>query len=563
MGTTNAVVIGPSVLTFLAPSADLILRGGSTTALRNQAVIGYFSNGGGQMNGNVTGDLRISCNTFDLDNSNCGTNSYVALGFATQSSGGTATPYTINSNTIEVVANGTGINQMGRASAVGDQAYVCLGAHVNTSAGLAGQVQIQNLRVQTGGDLLMTGSNALPVTAFIPVTLGVLGGAGSTGVLEVQNLFINCLGLLSMQSGIQHNTNNHSRVEIFNGQSSSSSTLQMTINAQNLNVESSQSLLPAVGAPVDIDSRGFLTINVTQDMTMIGQTATSTATAINDLDVNVGRNFNASGPSTTALANSGGAYTLDVGNDIILGDSAFMIQAFNGTSQPYTMTAGRDIISTNTSTSFVIIQQGGAGFTNDMEIFAGRNIRLPLSTFVRKFGPGNLNIIVDNNFPTFPGIGPGGFTLGATSSVDNFGNFISGGPVRIFTARRSQNFITGFINGTLFTPGAAFVDTDLERWCAYYFNSFVGPNFTIFYKECDELLGELFRSSSAPIVTVEALRNLHPYDEYLGWPLFFDFEYREMERSPVPYFKRIDKHGDNTPKDKEVKTFNFSEYSSL
>ncbi|MCB1081692.1 MAG: hypothetical protein KDK63_00950 [Chlamydiia bacterium] len=89
------------------------------------------------------------------------------------------------------------------------------------------------------------------------------------------------------------------------------------------------------------------------------------------------------------------------------------------------------------------------------------------------------------------------------------------------------------------------------------------PEKIVIDKECDEIIAEIFRQSSAPIVTVEALRDLHPYDEYLGWPIHFDFLFEKMERSPIPYFLRVPKRGERSPKQKEVETFDLAEQDIL
>jgi hypothetical protein len=91
-----------------------------------------------------------------------------------------------------------------------------------------------------------------------------------------------------------------------------------------------------------------------------------------------------------------------------------------------------------------------------------------------------LTLVVDNNFPTAPNVGPGQFVLDA-------GGLVTAGmntEVRIYTARRSQNTIDEMINGAMFTPGAFGVDTATEQWKVYYpGGTYGGDAFNLYYKE--------------------------------------------------------------------------------
>ncbi|MCB1115157.1 MAG: hypothetical protein KDK71_01705, partial [Chlamydiia bacterium] len=254
---------------------------------------------------------------------------------------------------------------------------------------------------------------------------------------------------------------------------------------------------------------------------------------------------------TGVALSGGGALNFTAGNDInINGGFAF---AFGGSGINHTFSAGNDIILTGSILSTQSI-------ASDTLVIAGRNIVIQQSSQLEKQFSGDLTLVVDNNFPNAPNLGPGALILDASSSIVHSGTSPAPHvpePLRIFTSRQSQNSILGTIRGLTFVPGTEFVDTNQERWCRYYPDTFYASPFTIFYK-CDipELAIFEFAHSDAAIVTVEALRNLHPYDEYLGWPLHFDFSYEKMERAPIPYFLRVDKHYDLNPKEKQVKTFN-------
>ncbi|MFY9715872.1 MAG: hypothetical protein WAJ84_04660, partial [Candidatus Rhabdochlamydia sp.] len=80
-----------------------------------------------------------------------------------------------------------------------------------------------------------------------------------------------------------------------------------------------------------------------------------------------------------------------------------------------------------------------------------------------------------NLFPVSPLIGPGFFSINSTVSTS--------GELRIYTATRSQNQINDLINGSPFTPGTLFVDSNQEIWATYYpGGGYGGGPFTIYYK---------------------------------------------------------------------------------
>jgi hypothetical protein len=175
----------------------------------------------------------------------------------------------------------------------------------------------------------------------------------------------------------------------------------------------------------------------------------------------------------------------------------------------------------------------GSG-TGSVFVQAGVNVSVNDTATVSVFMPGGtITIVVDDNFPAPPGIGPGSFTLGPAASV----NLFTMTPVQIFTATQAQNSILGAINGSPFSPGTTYVDTDQERWQVYFPNAFVNPNspfFTIFYKDSPSVLTFL----AEPIFNFDISRFLHPYDEYISLANRF-FEKAAGESEPLqPYFLR-------------------------
>jgi hypothetical protein len=128
------------------------------------------------------------------------------------------------------------------------------------------------------------------------------------------------------------------------------------------------------------------------------------------------------------------------------------------------------------------------------------------------------NLVVDDLFPSSPGIGPGAFIMANGASVTGTGQ------VRIFTARQSQNNIQGLINGAPFVPGTLYKNIAPEKWGVYYFSSFFhsGSLYTIFYKY--NILSAL-AIERAYVDLDEIFSALHPYNEYLGWFMRFQAGY--------------------------------------
>jgi hypothetical protein len=134
-------------------------------------------------------------------------------------------------------------------------------------------------------------------------------------------------------------------------------------------------------------------------------------------------------------------------------------------------------------------------------VIADRNLHLGNNSLTQSVS-GQVSLVVDNDFPSPSGIGPGQFIKDADAMIT------TSGPLRIFTARRTQNSIQGLINGVAFVPGPLFVNSATERWGVYFYDPFGGHPFTIFYK--DEIPAY---QNAYGIAISEALRDLTPYDE--------------------------------------------------
>ncbi len=153
----------------------------------------------------------------------------------------------------------------------------------------------------------------------------------------------------------------------------------------------------------------------------------------------------------------------------------------------------------------VTISVGALG-NSDLTLISGNSIAV--NSIIQNLGAGNINIVVDANFPR-PFFGGGVFSLGLNGILTT-----NGGAIRIFTSQQSLelNQILGLINGQSFNPGSLFVDTNQEIWCTYYPSTSGGFPFTVFYKDCLQLLMQ-----QAEVVVAELLTNFHPFNEFPGW----------------------------------------------
>lgn len=146
-----------------------------------------------------------------------------------------------------------------------------------------------------------------------------------------------------------------------------------------------------------------------------------------------------------------------------------------------------------------------------------------------------IDIVVDNSNPAPFNIGLSGFTIDALALLQAGALDISI-PIRIFTARQSQNTVDPLasFNGTTFTQGPIYVNTPTEQWGFYYPQAFYGgTGFTFFYKNSNipppPPFGPPGRGLSPAEITHTLLRSTFVncelfYDlDTLLWPVFNDF----------------------------------------
>ena len=546
--STGAITIGSgpvlSNTTVNALNGTVRVQGGGGGAFTSQYCFGLIGPGGEGWSANWFANVDVNCDDFQIVGGGANAtshNCWAHIGFAAADEiGGFFLTWASNNVTV-ISTNGvvatntiTGGTSSGLSGAGQYSSPAGIGYMVNGTPPFAFG-NLQNTTVRCGGNLVVTGGT----NGFNPagITLDYTPSA---------QLFGACPFTVDVGGNLTATATATSPVEFTNFRNFGGQPYTFTVGGSATFTGGT-----AGGINTIVNSGGAFTMDVGTDLQMLAPSAgvcDFDAQGVTDIDA--GRDFVSQGPASANTFNVlGGGWTVDAGRNILIDhQSNFTHQPPGGGAADWIMTAGSDFTVQNGST----LTQLFSGITPELSLFAGRNMALVNNVTINKQSGGELNLVCDNNFPTFPGIGPGGITIDGTTTVNN-ANFLQ--PLRIYTARRSQNNISGFLNlnGGTFLPGAFLVNTSQEVWCAYYPRTEFVQLFVIFYKECDLVQG--IENSSAFIVSGEALEHLHPYDEYLGWPLYFDFSYQGIERSPIPYFIRAEKRLEHNPKEKEVETF--------
>ncbi len=275
--------------------------------------------------------------------------------------------------------------------------------------------------------MLLGPASAGTNNSFAAIGIDALPGSGdvgmSLGMANINSLTLNAQNSTNIIGGAFIQSG------IGNPLSQSAMTTFATSTATNINVTASSS------------SSAF--INATRQCGMlVGNNVTFTGTADFPAYLNVGQDETVILPLPTML----------VFNTISFNDFAMLTIPANTVSGPVTLEAGVNISITNNS----VIQS----LNNNADII----------------------LVVDALFPSSPDIGPGQFTLDATSTITTLG---SSAQLRIYTARFPQNMILGLLNGVDFM-GTRFVDDSQNEYLTYYPNgSFISaaPFYRIYYKE--------------------------------------------------------------------------------
>jgi len=404
------------------------------------------------------------------------TDSPVTIGHRIDSSTG---PMTVNAPLIHVVSNSALSFEMTGGS--GNNSDAVVGVALNNVAG--GSILNANIQVDVAGDLNM---NPAVGTSSSQISLG-----DALGPTIVGNVLVDVAGDININmigSG---------------GAGGVGINVPATFQANNIvTVRARNCTATSDATGVGFGSNGSLVVDIQNDLTFTSGGAGSSAVLIglDSIDVTCGNNFTFSttavggiGSFVRAFGSAPGDIFIQAGNNVLLLDST-------GALPPL---------------SSRIVNSGGG----EIHVLAGLNMIIQSGCSIDAAG-GDINLVVDNDFPAFPGIGPGSFQLNANSliSVSKRQN------IRLFTARQNQNSIQGTLSQggvtvTGFTGGPLFADVPPERWGVYYFDPFfyAGQIFTIFYKDFLQEIAEVGNT-----VVSEALFGFNSVNEFAGWPDVFN-----------------------------------------
>ncbi len=413
--------------------------------------------------------------------------------------------------------------------------------NTGTITSVTGTISISNYNDITVNLPLTTGSNSVPAISLnachdviIPTGSSVIDtGAGSILLTAGNNISVNgalpAIAVSTLSGPITLSANNDVNVNrtitsTAGGAISVTSDADLSgagnINIAGIVTTTSGNILFQAG-----DSKGCFAL---MHNSSFSQTAGLISTVSGNVDINADLDitFSGTGPASVQLVNAGTGYFHTI--------------------------ARRDTNLTN-----AILTKTGAGTTGstDFLMISGRNMTLKNSHIVAMNS--FVTLVVDNCFPASPLIGPGAFNLDAASTIDPIN-------LRIFTALRPQNTISGTLNGVPFVPGTLFVDTATEHWCQYFAFPFaypfsnLGVPYTVFYKNC---LGPAV--NQAQIIVMQFLIDLHPFNEFPGWLEEFYLKFRGCAGTTIassmnmltdePYYIRR----------RELKLFNLPKYYTI
>ncbi len=470
--TLKGDIRGPTAGSYAQITGDVKIEGGVAT--QAYALIGH---GGSNVTGNLflEGNILIEAKNFEIE-AGSAQDTAAGIGFRTRFSGGAPRTCTISNASVKVKADE--LITLVAGGAAGDSGAVFIGGYVNTTSNSRfGDIDIAEIDIEAGTNIT------------------ILGGISSAN--ENLSLF---------------------GAKVINTEVTPQTTPGTSRSSLTITTGGDMSVITRNGEATFIQNGDTTTagrtfnMNIGHDLFLMGEAEGITVDAIDTGNITVGRNLSLYSDNEAAVINAESTLNVTVGQDILL------LGHCRSSGSP-------------TFTEALIHNQSG-----DLTVIAGRDINLQPFGRIRTEGTGNTVIVVDNDFPTAPGIGPGQLNMNVHSRIGT-----TGGPsVQIFTAKRSQNsilnnygstFVDAAINGTEFTPGTLFVDSATEIWQTYFPSSSGGTPYTIFYKD-----GPTTPSSLPTLITI---LNEDPRFFFANYELFWKPFYRynllgDLPESPWP-----------------------------
>jgi hypothetical protein len=219
-----------------------------------------------------------------------------------------------------------------------------------------------------------------------------------------------------------------------------------------------------------------------------------------DLKVGSGRQF-----SHCRIESRNGDISLYSAQDIYIlaSDKRSAFVSTQGAGRQLTALAERDafLMGGKESTARAYVFSKG-----DLSFLTGRHLTMDSSplTYAAIGAAQNVTVVVDNQFPTPPQVGPGALYVGPSCRLQ-------GGTLKIFAAKQSNNTIQGALNLASFLPGAEYSSSAEEVWGTYFYSGVGGVPFTIFYKDVwmSSHVTDLFNTA-----ITEFLDDLKFFDEF-------------------------------------------------
>jgi filamentous hemagglutinin family protein len=385
----------------------------------------------------------------------------------------------------------------------------------------------------TTGTILVSANNNLTVDT----TISNVTGAASFITLRADNNDTNVdgPGILSLTADVISNAGTITLDSGFNAPGGISSILQTggTVNSNGgfIRIQAVGNITLSGNAVSVTSGIGNSSIESSFGTIFIEEDVVSTTGNVDVLAVLQDIDLSTATGSGGSISTTAGNITMTAGNDIFIRGDPTTLFTMGGFIHTY---AGN-----NTTVTENILQMGPAAASQDILMISGVDMFLMNADITSLSSP--VTLVVDNNFPAPPGIGPGRFIMGSTV------NSGPGQPLRIFTARQQAGALYNQIAvGSLFNgvdPYSApyfypivpiFTDTPYEVWCVYFSFPFPYPQaslgfpFAIFYKPCENLI-----VSTGNRIISETLFALTP--EYLEWP----DEFRHFWRFLILYNRRF------------------------
>lgn len=433
---------------------------------------------------------------------------------------------TTGTNIFTVIGNGLNQN-IGNWTYAGNQqivinSFISLygGSGTNAFASISSRSGTQTIQTTSDSFGLTAGSGQNAHASVISnglqtITAGkaikAIGGTGASQTFSyVQNLLSTSSTTMTAQT---------SSVSFLNGSSNDrpsmihSSTVPYAFTGAALTINAGRDI--TLCADLTTTGSNSITLNANTLADGLGSFKVDTAT-YNSIGVQIG-------PPTSGVtfSTSDGNITFSVTDRFANGSFAdFMIGDTTDLSlsplMPMTVFAIKGNVAINHYRD-ILLTSGNQGGVHGIDILllADRNIQMTeLALNPSKIDGVNNTLVVDNYFPTAPGIGTGFFSMTPNATIS--------GQTKIFSASQSLNSISGSLDGFSYSAGPEFFDSNTERWGIYYPSAFFGgPGYTIFYKNS---LGTL---PIVPILIYQTLKassqmfyDIRTYDDKQFWRTF-------------------------------------------